>query len=94
METKDCLAKPYEKPPPHMAPKGKEGQTIHQPKWYTKQEHAKMNQRVQGHAYIRARKNMKGMEIELVKKKEKKMGISIGGTRGRFGGTHGHKHIR
>jgi hypothetical protein len=59
-------------------PKEKRGQTTHQPKWYTKQEHAKMNQRVQDHAYIRARKNVKGMEIELMKKKEKKMGLLTG----------------
>jgi predicted hydrolase (HD superfamily) len=37
-----------------------------------------MNQRVQDHAYIRARKNVKGMEIELMKKKEKKMGLLTG----------------
>jgi hypothetical protein len=35
-----------------------------------------MNQRVQDHAYIRARKNVKGMEIELMKKKGKKNGPS------------------
>jgi hypothetical protein len=49
-------------------PKEKGGQTIHQPKSYTKQEHVKMNQCVQGHAYLQARKNVKGMEIELMKK--------------------------
>ncbi len=68
METKDSFTKPYEKPPPHVAPEGERGQTIHRPKSYRKQEHFKMNQCVQGHAYLQARKNVKGMEIELMKK--------------------------